>query len=49
VFISLITWNNLLKRFNPAEEPLYCTALFIEFWIKPDMASRVSAVSGISG
>jgi len=35
VFISLVTWNNLLKRFNPAEKPLYCTALFIEFWIKP--------------
>ena len=36
MFISLVTWNNLLKRFNPAEKPLYCTALFIEFWIKPD-------------
>jgi len=43
VFISLVAGSDLLKRFNPAEEPLYCTALFIEFWIKPDRspASRL--------
>jgi len=36
VFISLVTWNNLLKRLNPTEKPLYCTALLVEFWIKPE-------------
>ena len=35
MLISLISRNNLLKRFNPAEEPLYRTALLVEFWIKP--------------
>jgi len=36
VLIPLISWNNLLKRFNPTEEPFYRTALLVEFWIKPD-------------
>ena len=36
MLIPLVSWNNLLKRFNPAEEPLYRTALFVEFWIKPE-------------
>jgi len=36
MFISLVPWNDLLKRFNPAEEPLYCTALLVEFRIKPE-------------
>ena len=51
MFISLVTWHNLLKRFNPAEEPLYCTALFIEFWIKPDRspAFRLFPGSPIDG
>jgi hypothetical protein len=34
--MSLITWNYLLKRFSTAEEPLYCTAFFIEFRIRPE-------------
>jgi hypothetical protein len=34
--ISLISWNDLLKRLNPAEEPLYRTALLVEFWVKPE-------------
>jgi hypothetical protein len=36
VLIPLVPWNNLLKRFNPAEEPLYRTALLVEFWIEPE-------------
>jgi hypothetical protein len=36
VLIPLVPWNNLLKRLNPAEEPFYRTAFFIEFWIEPE-------------
>lgn len=36
MFIPLVPGNNLLKCFNPAEEPFYRTALLVEFWIKPD-------------
>jgi len=36
VLIPLVPWNNLLKRLNPTEEPLYRTALLVEFWIKPE-------------
>jgi hypothetical protein len=36
VLIPLVSWNNLLKRFNPAEEPFYRTAPLVEFPIKPD-------------
>ena len=36
MFISLVTWYNLLKRLNPAEEPFNGTALFVEFRIEPE-------------
>jgi hypothetical protein len=36
VLISLVSWNNFLKSFNPAEEPLDGTALLVELRIKPD-------------
>ena len=39
MLISLLSWNNLLKRLNPTEEPLYCTALLVEFQIEPDWSS----------
>jgi hypothetical protein len=49
MFIPLLTWNNLLKRLNPTEEQLYCTALLIELEIKPDWppSFRLSAGSPI--
>ena len=46
MFISLISWNNLLKRFNPAEEPLYRVAFFVEFWIEPDWPSSLRIFPG---
>jgi hypothetical protein len=36
VLISLVSGSDLLERLNPTEEPFYGTALFIEFWIKPE-------------
>ena len=36
MLIPLVSWSNLLKYLYPAEEPLYCTAFLVEFWIKPD-------------
>ncbi len=36
MFISFISWNNLLKRLNPVEEPFNDAALLVEFWIEPD-------------
>ena len=36
MLIALVSWNNLLKCFNPAEEPLYCIAPLVEFRIEPD-------------
>jgi len=39
MLISLVTWNDLLKRLNPAEEAFDGAALFVEFWIKPDWPS----------
>lgn len=35
VFISLVTWNNLLKCLNTAEKPFNAAALPVEFWIEP--------------
>ena len=39
MLISLVPWNDLLKRLNPAEEAFDGAALFVEFWIKPDWPS----------
>ena len=39
MFISLVAWNNLLERLNPAEEPFNGTALLVEFQIEPDRSS----------
>ncbi len=36
MFISLVSWDYLLECLNPTEEPLYCTALLVEFQIKSD-------------
>ena len=36
MLIPPISWNNLLKCLYPAEEPLYCVALLVVFWIKPE-------------
>jgi hypothetical protein len=36
MFISLVTWNDILKRLNPTEEPFDGAAFFVEFWIKPE-------------
>jgi hypothetical protein len=46
VFISFVSWDNLLKRFNPTEEPLYRTALLVEFWIKPEWPSSLRIFPG---
>jgi len=46
VFISLVSWNNLLKCFNPAEEPLYYIALLIEFRIEPEWSSSFRMFPG---
>ena len=46
MLISLISWNNLLECLNPAEEPLYCTALFVEFWIEPEWPSALRIFPG---
>jgi hypothetical protein len=39
MFISLVAWNNHLKRLNPAEEPFNGAALLLEFRIEPDRSS----------
>jgi hypothetical protein len=31
-----MSWNNLLKRLDPDEEPLDGTALLVEFTIEPE-------------
>jgi len=36
VLISLVAWNHLLERLNPAEEPRNGTALLVEFQIEPE-------------
>ena len=46
MFISLVAWNNLLKRLNPAEEPLYCTALLVEFRIELDRSPPLRLFPG---
>jgi hypothetical protein len=49
VLIPLVSWNDLLKCFNPAEEPLYRTALLVEFCIEPEWPSslRIFPVSPV--
>ena len=44
MLISLVTGNDLFERLNPAEEPLYCTALLVEFWIKPEWSPSFPVV-----
>ena len=46
MFKSLISWSNLLKRLNPAEEPFNGTALLVEFRIKPDRSSPLRMFPG---
>jgi len=46
MFISLISWGNLLKRLNPAEESFNGTALLVEFRIKPDRSSPLRMFLG---
>jgi hypothetical protein len=46
VLIPLISRNNLLKCFNPAGEPLDCTALFVEFRIEPDWSPALRMFPG---
>ncbi len=46
MLISLVSGNNLLKCFNPAEEPLDGTALFVEFRIEPDLSPVFRMFSG---
>ncbi len=46
MFISLISWNNLLKRLNPAEESFNDTALLVEFRIEPDRSSPLRLFPG---
>jgi len=46
VLIPLVSWNDLLKRFNPAEEPFYRTALLVEFRIGPDWSPAFRAFPG---
>lgn len=46
MFISPISWNNLLKRLNPTEEPFNGTALVVEFWIEPDRSSPLRMFPG---
>jgi hypothetical protein len=36
VFISLVSWNDLLERLNPTEEPFNGTAVLVEFRIEPE-------------
>jgi hypothetical protein len=46
MFISLVAWNNLLKRLNPTEEPFNGTALLVEFRIEPDRSSPLRMFPG---
>lgn len=40
MFIPLVSWKNLLKRFNSVEEPIYCIAPLIVRWnIEPGASS----------
>jgi len=48
VLIPLVSWNDLLKCFNPAEEPLYRTAFLVEFRIKPERSSSLRLFPGSS-
>ena len=48
MLILLVSWNDLLKCFNPAEEPLYRTAFLVEFRIKPERSSSLRLFPGSS-
>ena len=48
MLIPLVSWDNLLKCFNPAEEPLYRTALLVEFCIEPEWPSSLRLFPGSS-
>ena len=48
MLIPLVSWNDLLKCFNPAEEPLYRTAFLVEFRIKPERSSSLRLFPGSS-
>jgi hypothetical protein len=48
VLIPLVSWDNLLKCFNPAEEPLYRTAFLVEFRIKPERSPSLRLFPGSS-
>ena len=48
MLIPLVSWDNLLKCFNPAEEPLYRTAFLVEFRIKPERSSSLRLFPGSS-
>jgi len=48
VLISLVSWNNFLKCFNPAEEPFDGTALLVEFRIETDRSPAFRIFLGSS-
>jgi hypothetical protein len=48
VLIPLVSWDNLLKCFNPAEEPFNGTAFLVEFRIEPERSSAFRMFPGSS-